>query len=301
MNYLTNYYKNLSEQLQEKIIILENNLRQLDEIKQSRAMRLAKRNPEDPRVLSAMARQAYRLAKTGVAQDVETDNLVRGFGLQPAQAMYNTGYASNYVGSANFNPEQIDMPGARLPARSVGETEAERETGNKDFSRMFNPQQQTAAPIAARKAAQLNTNIAALGRSRGIARGTINNPGLAQHFQSGEPVELEIQDYDIGNEEYHFDTRDPYGNRYTVVQGMEDGREHRTRESITAHPTTHLTQRYLRKDGKNMVDPSRRDMRTYLRPEAGIEIVDADKDGDRDTLDAIAAHLRHAQSIQKRA
>jgi len=300
MDYVTSYYKDLCEQLQAKLNIVGNNLKQLNEIKQSRALRLAKVNPDDPRVLSAMGRQAYRLAKTGVAQDVETDNLVRGFGLQPSQAMYNTGYASSYVGSANFAPEIIDMPGARLPARSVGETEAQRETGNKNFSQMFNPEQQKAAPIAARKAAQLNTNIAALGRSRGIARGTINNPGLAPHFQSGKPVELEIDDYDIGDGEYRFDTRDTYGNRYTVVQGMEDGREYRTRNSITAYPTSYLSQRYLRKDGKNMVDPSRRDMRTYLQPEAGIEIVDADKDGDRDTLDAVAYHLRHAQLSQRR-
>ena len=299
MDYVTNYYKNLCEQLQEKVNLFESHIQQLNEIKQGRAMRLSAKNPNDPRVLSAMARQAYRVAKTGVAQDVNTDNLIRGFGLQPPIAKYGTGYASYYYGPSNFNPEQIDMPGARRPARYVGETQAKRETGNADFSQLTNPEQQKAAPVAARKAAQLNTNIAALAAARGRTRGIANNPDLAQHFKTGKPVELEIDDYDIGGGEYRFDTRDTYGNRYTVVQGPEDGREYRTRSSITAYPESYLTQRFMKKDGKNMVDPSVLDRRTYLRPEAGIEIVDSDFDGDRDTFDAARAHINHANFYNK--
>lgn len=262
-------------------------------------MRLSAKNPNDPRVLSAMARQAYRIAKTGVAQEVSTDNLIRGFGLQPPEATYGSGYGSYYVGGANYNPSQIDMPGARLPARRVGSTEAQRETGNANFSTMKNPEQHKAAPIAARKAEQLNTNITALAASRGRTRGVANSPGLAQHFKTNTPVELEIDDYDIGGGEYRFDTRDTYGNRYTVVQGPEDGREYRTRSSITAYPETYLSSRYMKKDGQNMVDPSVRDKMTYLRPDVGIEIVDSDHDGDRDTFDAARAHINHANLYNK--
>jgi len=294
MNYLTNYYKNLSEQLQEQVNYLESHIQQLNEIKQGRAMRLSARNPNDPRVLAAMARQAYRIAKTGVAQDVQTDNLIRGFGIQPPKATYGSGYGSYYVGGANYSPSQIDMPGARLPARNLSQTEAEIETGNANFSTMKNPEQQKAAPVAARKAEQLNNNITALAASRGRTRGVANSPGLAQHFKTNEPVELEIDDYDVGGGEYRFSTSDTYGNRYTVVQGPEDGREYRTRSSITAYPETYLSSRYMKKDGKNMVDPSVRDRRTYLRPEVGIEIVDSDFDGDIDTFDAARAHIDHA-------
>lgn len=296
MHYLTQYYKNLTEQLQEQVNILEAKLEQLNEIKKGKAMRIAAKNPDDPRVLSAMARQAYRLAKTGVAQDIETDSLVRGFGLQPARATYNTGYGSEYHGSANYDASQIAMPGAALPAREVGETEAEVETGNPEFSKQYNPQQQQAAPVAAAKASNLNRNLEDLARARGALKGTIHRPGLAPHFASGEPVKLDITDTDLIGGEYHFDAQDEHGNRFGVVQDREDGRETEYRGSIELTPNAYPRRRYVKTETGYKIDPSRQDTITALGgPGEAIDVVDADRDGDTDALDSAAAALKVAE------
>ena len=296
MHHLTNYYKNLCEQLQEKINILESNIQQLDEIKKEKAMRIAAKNPDDPRVLSGMARQAYRLAKTGVAQDIETDSLVRGFGLQPAKAIYNTGYGREEYDSANYPATQIAMPGAGLPAREVGQTEAEVETGNPQFSRQHNPQQQKAAPVAAAKASRLNRNLEDLAKARGTLKGTIHRPGLAPHFASGEPVKLDITDTDLINGEYHFVANDEHGNQFGVVQDREDGRESEYRGSVELSPISYPKRRYVPAERGYKIDPSRIDIQTALGGAGEAhDVVDADRDGDHDAIDSAAMQMKIAK------
>ena len=136
MNYLTNYYKNLSEQLQEQVNLLESIL---DEAYiQTAAEKLKKKDEEDPRDYRTRSRQAtsrddFFVALTDLTRTTTDQNLkdiaarimrdaikVKGYARPGEDKRTDVKYAKEFLN--DINPENQRSPTNRVqmtPARTT--------------------------------------------------------------------------------------------------------------------------------------------------------------------------------------